>query len=63
MISQTSQPRRSLRSSLFHFPTLAPTILGSSFKLLFLAVPHGVWDLSSLTRDGTPALYIESVES
>ena len=31
--------------------------------LFFLALPHGTWDLSSLTRGGTHAPCIRSMES
>ena len=32
-------------------------------NLFFLAVPRGLWDFSSLTRDGTQDLGSESTES
>ena len=32
------------------------------FFHIFLAVPHGMWDLSSLTRDQTHAACIASLE-
>ena len=35
----------------------------SFLKKNLLAMPHGMWDLSSLTRDGTHALCIGSMES
>lgn len=34
-----------------------------SLYFIFVAVPCAVWDLSSLTRDQTCALFIESVGS
>ena len=33
------------------------------FFYIFLAAPHSVWDLSSLTRDGNYPPCIRSVES
>ena len=54
----------------FCFPSSTPckypwlTEVGRSFYLfIFLAVLHGLWDLSSLTRDQTCALLSESAES
>ena len=33
------------------------------FFFNFLAIPHGMWDLSSLTKDGTSVPCTGSVES
>ena len=44
-----------------HLPS-NPT--AGSFKIIIImAIPHGLWDLSSLTRDQIQALGSESAES
>ena len=35
----------------------------SFYLFFFLAIPYGLWDLSSLTRDQTEAHVSESLES
>ena len=37
--------------------------IDSIFLKLFLAIPHGMWDLSAQTRDQTCATWIGSAES
>ena len=58
-----------LRFTFFHFEDVCRKV---SYLILprppplfffFLAAPHGLWDLSSPTRDWTQALGIDSAES
>ena len=61
------QPSTVVRTGCGLAGTQAPPLCGlgqvSPIFFFFLAVPHGLWDLSSLTRDGTWAHGSESAES
>ena len=49
--------------SLYQYLTVSISVSLSQFLVSFLAAPCAMWDLSSLTRDKTPATCIGSTES
>ena len=52
-----------LSASLFRIPA-SPLLPGAFKKYIYiLAKPRGIWDLSSLTKDQTSSLCIESIDS